>query len=333
LADAVSKSSSPRWLATGQLHEIAIEITGDGSHLRLRAEQFLDQLAPSADPTVCSFRFALGPLDGHAEPTALTGVRTLVQFVNVTCTHDGIWSNFRAKDGSFLRADTRAGLAWGGVSSGLLQGRPALFNDLLMAPLMEMLKERGLYGLHAAALTRQDRGYIFPGDANSGKTTIALGLVRRRFGYLADDKVLLKREDGRVAALAFTHRFNIDPAISRFYPELARLDGIAPLPGTVKRPFDVSALYPNSFTRRCWPHAVIHVQPAPGSTSRIASISRTASFMRLSRQTILSFRRDRAEMHLQLLGDLVKNADSYLLENARGPEGSPDQLLDLVLRV
>ena len=55
--------------------------------------------------------------------------------------------------------------------------------------------------------------------------------------------------------------------------------------------------------------------------------------MRLTRQTILASRRDRAAMQLQLLGDLVKSVDNYLVENGQDPKGSPEQLLELVSRV
>ena len=334
MTDAHPRPPGATWLITGRLHDIAIQVSGDHPDLRRRTEEFLGQLAPGAGGgSVDCLRFSLAYLDDEADRPRLFGTRALVQFVNVTCVQDGAWSIFGAKDGSFLRADARAGRAWGRVSRVLLGGRPYPFNDLLMAPLMEMLKERGLYGLHAAALTRQGRGYLFPGDADSGKTTIALGLVRRGFGYLADDKVLLRQEDGGVAALAFTHCFNIDPAISRFYPEIAPLESLPPLPGTVKRPFDISKLYPNTFTPRCRPSVVMHVQPSPGGTSRIAPLSPTASFMRLTRQTILASQRERAATQLRLLGDLVASVDNYLVENGRDLDGSPEQLLELVSRL
>jgi hypothetical protein len=335
LPDALSRPPRARWLVTGRLHDIAIEVSGDHPDLRRRIEELLEQLAPSASGEPAeALRFSLGSLDGDADHPALVGPRALVQFVNVTCVRDGSWSVFTTKDGSFLRADVRAGWGWGRVSAALLRGAPYPLNDLVMAPLMEMLKERGFCGLHAAAITRQGRGYLFPGDSGSGKTTIALGLLRRGCGYLADDKVLLRREDaGAIAALAFTHRFNIDADLTRFYPEVSGLESPSPLPPTAKRPFDVSKLYPNAFRPRCRPSALIHLQRAPGGVSRISPLSPTASLVRLTRQTILASRRDRAAMQLRLLGDLVTSVDNYLVENGRDPAGSPERLLELVSRL
>lgn len=306
--------------------------------LRDRVEDLLGQMVPGRVPgTTDRLTFFLTVADrpagdpGDGAPPIET--KALVQFVNVSCSQEGDWSVFRTKDGSFLRADTRAGRAWGRVSGALLDGIPYPLTDLVMASLMEMLKERGLYGLHAAAITREGRGYLFPGDAASGKTTVALGLLRKGSGYLADDKVLLRRDEQGIMALAFTRRFNIDPILARFYPEISPLANHSPLPRTAKRPFDVSMLYPGTFMPECRPSAVIHIRSAAGRTSRLSTLSPAESFVRLARQTILSARRECAAMQLRLLGDLVSRVDNYLLDNARDSGGSPDEMLELVSRL
>lgn len=291
-------------------------------------------MVSSADPEVVDrLTFSFDVRDDAADGATSLETKTLVQFVNVTCSRLGAWSVFRTKDGSFLKADTRGGRAWGRVSRTLLDGLPYPLTDLVMASLMEMLRERGLCGLHAAAIIRGQRGYLFPGDAGSGKTTIALGLVRRGARYLADDKVLLRRNAEGVEALAFTRRFNIEPTLGRFYPEISPLASLSPLPLTSKRPFDVSTLYPGAFTPGCRPSALIHIRPVPGRTNRLSTLSPTESFMRLTRQTILASRRECAEMQLRLLGDLVASVDNYLVDNAQGPDGSPEQVLELVSRL
>ena len=326
------------WLVTGRLHDVAIEVSGDHQVLRDRVEDLLAGMVPG-DASEAAYRLTLfltvadNPGDNPGDGAPPIETKALVQFVNVSCSHDGVWSVFRTKDGSFLRADTRAGRAWGRVSTALLDGMPYPLTDLVMASLMEMLKERGFCGLHAAAITRGGRGYLFPGDAASGKTTLALGLVRRGSGYLADDKVLLRRDAQGIAALAFTRRFNIDPTLGRFYPEVSPLASLSPLPQTAKRPFDISTLYPGAFTAECRPSAVIHIRPVPGRTSRLSTLSPTESFVRLTRQTILSARRESAATQLRLLGDLVASVDNYLVDNARDAGGSPDETLELMSRL
>ena len=50
---------------------------------------------------------------------------------------------------------------------------------------------RGHSYLHAAAVTRAGVAIIFPGEANTGKTTLCEELLRRGFGYLSDEFALV----------------------------------------------------------------------------------------------------------------------------------------------
>ena len=222
-----------------------------------------------------------------------------------------------------MKADVRAGRAWGCLSEELLGVSRYIFSDLLLAPLMEMLKYRGLYGLHAACLTKNGGGYLFPGAAGSGKTTIGLSLVKQGFQYLADDKVLLRDEGNGIAALAFTRRFNINPDIGRHYTELGFLEDLPPLPKSVKRPLDISRVYPNTFVPCCSPKVVVHLERTSDFKSRVLRLSSTESFTRLVHQTVLSLQKETAMRQLRLLGDLVHDTESYLLADKQFTYKSP----------
>jgi hypothetical protein len=244
--------------------------------------------------------FTLGVLDHARDQAIAAGRKALIQFVNVSCSWEEPWLGFRTKDGSFIKADIDAGRAWGWLSSEVISARH-LFTDLLLAPLMEMLKRRGYYGLHAAAVTKDGAGYLLPGGAGSGKTTLALGLIKQGFAYLADDKLLLRREDDAILALAFTRHFNIDPQISHYYPELHFLNDLDPLPFTLKRPVDVSSIYPDTFASRTQPRYLIHIERTGDSRSEIRPLGPAESFNRLVHQTIFAARKETALRQLELL--------------------------------
>jgi hypothetical protein len=283
-----------------------------------------------SSPPFTALEFSLTLLESEQDRLPLSGSKVLLQFANVSCFREGRWLFFHTKDGSFVKADVETGRAWGHLSKALLEGGRFILNDLLMAPLMEMLKCRGFFGLHAAALAKGGEGYLFPGDAGSGKTTIALSLVKQRLQYLADDKLLVKGEDNGLVALAFVRHFNIDPDISRHYPEMGFLEGLEPLPGTVKRPFDISKVYPETFVSRCSPKYLIHLQITPDLNSRIFRLSPTESFTRLVHQTILSLQKDTSMKQLELLANLVRNTESYLLHNGRDLYVEPERILELL---
>ena len=52
--------------------------------------------------------------------------------------------------------------------------------------------------IHAAALSHDGRGLLVAGPSGYGKTTLALALIRRGFGFLSDDIAALSYTDGRL---------------------------------------------------------------------------------------------------------------------------------------
>lgn len=318
------------WMLSAEIQGVRVRIRGQDRQLRARAEEFVHPLVGRAwTAALDELEFTLGLLDRESDQAIAVGRKALIQFVNVSCSWEEPCLGFRTKDGSFIKADIDGGRAWGRLSSEVLAARH-LFTDLLMAPLMEMLKQRGYYGLHAAALTKDGAGYLFPGGAGSGKTTLALGLIKQGFAYLADDKLLLRREDNAILALAFTRHFNIDPQITHYYPELHFVNDLDPLPFTVKRPVDVSSVYPDTFASCTWPRYLIHIERTRDSRSEICRLGPAESFNRLVHQTIFAARKETALRQLELLGALVEATESYLLRNGQDLHGAPERIGDLV---
>jgi len=319
------------WIVCGQLQGVPVEILVTHPELRSCAEEFVRPMVRGdGSPPFDALKFFLTLLEGEQHHLPPLGSKALVQYVNVACFRKDRWLFFHTKDGSFVKADFEAGKAWGHLSKGLLEGQRYILNDLLTAPLMEMLKCRGLFGLHAAALVKDGEGYLFPGGAGSGKTTIALSLVTQRLLYLADDKLLVTAGRNGLVALAFVRHFNIDPDISRHFPELRFLEDLDPLPGTVKRPFDISKIYPETFVPSCLPKLLVHLQRTSEPNSRILRLSATESFTRLVHQTILSLHKETAKKQLELLATLVHSTEGYLLYNGRDIYGEPERILELL---
>jgi len=63
--------------------------------------------------------------------------------------------------------------------------------------------------LHASGVRRPDGVAVFPAESNSGKSTLAAGLVRAGFGYVTDEAVALDLVNGRV--VAFPKPISLDP--------------------------------------------------------------------------------------------------------------------------
>src|SRR5438067_820450 len=62
---------------------------------------------------------------------------------------------------------------------------------LFTVSLLEVLKRRGRFALHAACLARDGRGLLLAGTSGSGKSTLAAALARDGYDFLGDDTVFL----------------------------------------------------------------------------------------------------------------------------------------------
>jgi hypothetical protein len=51
-------------------------------------------------------------------------------------------------------------------------------HPLFTLPLLEMLKRRGKYGIHAAGVARNGRSLLLPGSSGAGKSTLTIALLR-----------------------------------------------------------------------------------------------------------------------------------------------------------
>ena len=73
------------------------------------------------------------------------------------------------------------------ASDAALRDAWLLARPLLTLPLVEMLKWRGLYSVHAAGAASDGGAIVLPGPSGSGKSTLALALARHGLNYMADD--------------------------------------------------------------------------------------------------------------------------------------------------
>ncbi len=82
-----------------------------------------------------------------------------------------------------------------------------------------LLREFGIFAIHAAALVANETAILIPGDCSAGKTTTALALIAAGCGYLGDDRVLLRRSGDRIELLAYPREFHVDAATAHAFPQ------------------------------------------------------------------------------------------------------------------
>ena len=86
--------------------------------------------------------------------------------------------------------------------------------------LVELLKRRERYSLHAAGFCVGGRGLLLPGTSGAGKSTLSLALLRAGCSFLGDDTLFLAAGPDGLRVMAFPDEVDITDETAGFFPEL-----------------------------------------------------------------------------------------------------------------
>ena len=99
----------------------------------------------------------------------------------------------------------------------------SLIEYLFYLAFTELLRHRGLYMVHAAALENQGRGILIPGKSGCGKTISFISLLRLGYRYLSDDHPLIRDVGAYVEVFPLPTRLTQRQARSLFSWNPSRL--------------------------------------------------------------------------------------------------------------
>lgn len=189
----------------------------------------------------------------------------------------------------------------------------ALSHALLTIPLIEKLKRRGRFSVHAAGVALGGRGLLIPGSSGSGKSTLALALARAGFDFLGDDMLFLIQEAQELRALAFPEAFDLTDDTVRLFPELADLRDAQKLPGWPKHQLRVEERFGAQIAWSCRPVALVFPRVSGRSRSTLTPMERDQALLEIMPNILLSEPAS-SQRHLDMLGQLVASCACYRLE-------------------
>ena len=204
------------------------------------------------------------------------------------------------------------------------------FVNLVIHSLLLLLRPEGYWPLHAAALEKDGRGLLLVAASDSGKSTQALGLVRAGWRYLSDDSVLLRRAAGAIEAMPLRRDFGLDAEAKATFPEIAR-HARPFLTDERKRRVDMAALHPSLAAERCTPRLLLFPHIADRPRSELVPVGQKDALFGLMQQSVLlALGPDVAAPHLQALGQLAGQVQSYRLLAGHDLRDHPERLADLL---
>lgn len=240
---------------------------------------------------------------------------------------DQLYLSFR--DG--VRALSRPGL--GCASFSIVESGPVnLFMALhlmLTILLVEMLKRRGCYSMHAAGFSKDGKAILIPGTSGAGKSTLAITLLRSGFGYLSDDMVFLRRRSDGLEILGFPEDVDVSDQTISFFPELDLLGSSPKAVGWSKRQVRADEVYGAELVREARPGAIVIPQISGKRRSAVRPIDADEALLEMVSNVLLTDGRS-CQSHLDILTELVRQTPCYRLETGRDFDRIPVLLRELL---
>jgi hypothetical protein len=182
--------------------------------------------------------------------------------------------------------------------------------------LIEILKRRGLYSLHAGGFSANGKCLLIPGTSGAGKSTLTVASLRANFDYMSDDMVFLMGHPDGFQVLAFPEELDVSDQTASFFPELSFLLGSPKRPGWRKRQIHPVQVYGAKVAPAARPAAVLIPRIAQAETSVVTKIDPDEALLEIVPNVLLT-EADSCRAHLAALGELVTSTPCYRLETGR----------------
>lgn len=200
---------------------------------------------------------------------------------------------------------------------------------VLTVLLVEILKRRGWYSLHAAAFSENGKAILIPGTSGVGKSTLSVALLRARFDYLTDDMVFLRRGPDGVMARGLVEDVDVSDQTIRFFPELDFLLKFPKPDGFPKKQVRAEEVYGTKVVAEAYPKAIILPRISGKERSVITQIGSDEALLEIVPNVLLT-EAPACQSHLGVLAELVKQTACYRLDTGQDFDRIPVLLRGLL---
>jgi hypothetical protein len=209
--------------------------------------------------------------------------------------------------------DPRAGETTISIQGDVAPHLWALSHPLLTIPLIEKLKRRAHFSLHAAAVARGGKGLVIPGSSGAGKSTLALALARAGFDFMGDDMLFLVRTGAGLRALALPEAFDLTEQTVKLFPDLRDLLEEDRRVGWPKYQLHVDERFGAKIAWHCEPKVLVFPRIAASGRSSLSTMDRNEALFELLPNILLT-ESNSSQRHLDTLTELVAPSACYRLE-------------------
>jgi len=324
-------SSSDLDSATYRVHGVTTRVSTNSTDVTRAIARLLKPFPGEevAQPDIEVHLFVIDKLTDEMAPVP-GPAELMYDWGMVRIFHDGDDRYLKVDSRARVRADVKTRTAVGFAESGLLT-TDWLISNVFFYPLWgQLLKEAGLFPLHAAGVARNGRGYLFLGKSGSGKSTLTLNLVRAGYGLLSDDTVFLRMAGDHVEAMCFPEEINVSEQTLELIPELARVKNFTVNELRQKSSFPIEELYPGCVIESTVPAVMVFPQIADSDATAVEPMSRTEALALSLRYGFLFLDGSTTGRHFEILSQLARQAVCFRLLAGRNQEELSEALENLL---
>lgn len=181
--------------------------------------------------------------------------------------------------------------------------------------LVRLLRPLGLFSLHAACLLTPDGvGVLIVGSSGSGKSTLTIGLIRKGWGYLSDDALLLRKHSEMVEALALRRFCYIDAKAAGDYPDFRLGERVPDASGGQRQRVYVDETYPGQAMATYAPQVLVFSRIVPEPISTLQPVTRVEALKNLLTESGPQlFDQFTMTQHMEVLKTLLYQTKTYEL--------------------
>ena len=185
----------------------------------------------------------------------------------------------------------------------------------------------GWVHMHAASLVRQGQCALVCAESHGGKSTFTAACIRRGFQTLGDDKVLI-RPGVPARAYGLSRSMNLDPAVSRWFPEAADIASIPPYSRwTPKRKVQIESLWPGATHRAAMPTILLKLRRVTqGPPLALEPLPAEDVLQTLARQTVIPSDRAAAALMLPAILQLSTQMRGWVMTVSPEAYNDPEYL-------
>jgi hypothetical protein len=200
---------------------------------------------------------------------------------------------------------------------------------MLTILLVEMLKRRGCFSMHAAGFSKSGKAVLIPGTSGAGKSTLAITLLRGGFGYLSDDMVFLRRRADGLEVLGFPEDVDVSDSTINFFSELDFLRSVPKAFAWGKSQVRADQVYGAETVLAARPGAIVFPKISAKDQSDIRPMDPDEALLEMVSNVLLTEGHS-CQSHLDILSELVRQTPCYRLATGRDFDRLPVLLSELL---